>query len=595
MKKTSDKRTRGARRWAAVCGICALCLSLLSGCTTWIMQELLESGAESSRQAAIEQVDLQSYYRPRAPVPFSELTYVRPDLEALERQMLEQISGIRQGDSLAAIFEHLKSARDLLSDYDTMYVLSAIYSDMDLSDTYWYGEWQFCSDGYEVYNSLWSDVYAAVSDGDYYTQLLPLWDTEYDVQYRSTSNSYQSDLLVGETVEIIDQAIAIIDEATVSYEGEDITLDAAYDSEEYAEACAAWYEAYGEQLLALYTRMVAVCNEKARDYYGYTDYSEFMFDSYQRDYTPRMARAFCENIVEHFLPLDDAIVEYGYWDDIYKYYGDFDEHLATSRTVLSAMDPRMVEALDCMQTYSLYYNEWGENTRNRPYVNFLHTPNVPFLFCPYTDDLYSVSDFNHEFGHFYEMFTVGEKYCIPDDLAEVHSQAMSLLYAETYQTLEGDSDLLQYVLADIVDTLISQSFNANVELQAYALDKEEITVDNLRKIGEDTSILYGYGQKHELIARYQWLSDTELFTDPFQPFCYAASAGVSLDLWRLSQTDMPSALEKYDKLVNHEKNHRLMSNVAAAGMNSPFQDGWVEETAAFLRAYLIEMEDAEAV
>lgn len=580
---------------AVVAAVIILCAGLLPGCglAEQLLLEAVNSLAQSQPETSArvipeEALDLESYRRGREPVHFSELTYTRPDLDKMERQMREHIEGIRQSRTLADAFGHMKHARDLLLDYDTMYVLCDIYSDIDLGDEYWIAEWDFCDDGYELYDTLWDDVYDALYDSTYSTQLLSLWNFYDDIPYRSSENSSESDVLFDELDEIVDKAVDIIDNATILYNGEELTRYDTYYLDGWVDACAAWYERYGEELLDLYTRMVKAGSKLAREYYRYDSYAEYLFDGYGRDYTPDMARSLLEDIVTDILPLDDAICEGDYLSELPEGYGDFADCLEMARAVLGEMEPQMVDALELMREYGLYYTDVGDNMYSRAYVNHLANPNVPFMYCPFSDDLSSVGDFTHEFGHFYEIYLTMDNNCMTDDLSEVHSQTMSLLFAQTYKELSGDDALLRYILADTVDTLISQSYNAAIELQVFALEPGEITAERIAEIGLAESDRFGYGQQHELFRQYRWLTDTEIFTAPLQPFSYAASATVALDVWRLALEDRETALGAYNKLILRTQNHKFRFNIAAAGLQSPFEEGWTSNTSDFLHGYLFD-------
>lgn len=576
--------------------LAALCLGF-AGCQVQDLfpgassQSSVPAQSESMPNEREEEIDLSVYRRGRQPVLFTELTYSRPDPDKMEQEIRALALDILQSTSMAETLGYMEEARTILYDYDTMYTLSDIYSDMDLTDDDWYEEWQFCDDGYTVCEACWDSISTAIGQSAYSDSLLPLWETYDDSLSRISPNRTRSDNLLDQIDAIADEAADIVDSATIQYEGEEYTLDNATG---HRAPSVVWYETYGEKLLELYTQMITVGNELARDCYGYSDYAEYLFDTYHRDYTPEMAGRLIADIERDILPLDDALVEYGYWDDIYEEYGSFEDCMETAHTVLAEMNPEMVQALDLMLEYGLYYNEVNEDAYPRAYVIPLATPNVPFMYVPFSDDIVSAGDFTHEFGHYYEIYTMLDDSCMADDVSEIHSQAMTLLYAQTYRELTGESDLLYYNLADAVDTLQSQTFYASIELRAFALQPDEITAETIGQIGFEQSGRFGRGQEHELYARYRWLTNSDVFDEPLQRLCYASSVCVALDLWRLSLEDMDAALQTYEKLVQRDGTHRFLSNVETAGMNSPFADGWTSDLAGDLSGELMPGEIGDA-
>lgn len=573
----------GGRSVAVLLGV-ALSLALRTGCD--VQETLPLPSKEPSPQTLGEYA--QEYARDRSPVHFSELVYVRPDLEEMTAQIRELTRGIRQSSSAEEALEHMKQARDLLLEYDTMYVLSEIHYDAGWDDDL-YEEWAFCDDGYYTYNNLWDDVYSALQRSDYADQLLPLWDSSHsDDGHPISANSNKSGALLRQLDDAADEALDILYYATVPYGSRELTLNEIMQDPHWLHASKVWYEAHGEALLEQYTAMVRAGTEMARDYYRYDDYAAYLFVDYGRDYTPDMARTLVQEIETHILPLDSALEEAGFWWGAWDEYTTFEELIDMARRVLPEMNPQMLDALDLMLEYELYYVGLGDNQEPRPYVHYLPTPGVPFLFCPFYGGLYDVVSLTHEFGHFYEVYLNMDNNCGPDDLAEVHSQTMSLLFAQKQRTLDGQEELLEFAVADTVDALTYQVFNAAIELEVLALPLEEMTAQRIGQIGYEKSRLFGLGEEDELLARYEWLTDSELFTDPLQPLCYSTSAAVALDLWRVSLEDMDGALEQYDTLVHHQGDFRLLANAEAAGLESPFRSGWGEEMAAFLRAFLLE-------
>lgn len=570
--------------------LCALLLAvLLCGCGG--LQ------GESTGPSEEELAYLDSFEVQRKPVKLSEIAYVEMDLEELRSQINAHVTGIREAQDFTGVVDHMMAARALLDEYDTMYVFTQLRYNADQASDEKYRQYMYYSDHYEEYDRLWNGVYTALQRGPYADSLLPVWDTSYDAPYFYSSDSNQSGKLQAQVTEIQAEAQDILSNATVSYEGEDITLDDAYYYYEWESALSLWLEEYGPRLLELYTQLAATRSQIARDYYDFDGYAEYAFALYQRDYTPKQAKTLVEDILKHLLPLDEDLSEAGYWDweNIYDYYADFETCMEKAKPVMEIMGADFAEAQTLLRNYELYEIGTEGEQYFRPYVSYLWSFHIPVMYCPFYDDVASFGDFLHEFGHFYEFYVAKDAFSMNDDLSEIHSQTFFLLFAENYEKQYDEDTMLAYALADIVDTLVYQSVNAYIELSVYNLPEEEMTEDRIREIGRIALARFGYTISTDALANYRWLTDEELFTDPLQPFSYVTSAVASMEIWRMAQGDMTKALETYHKLIQDRQGDFFVENIEAAGIEGLFGEGWALGVAEELREFLIEArEQADA-
>ncbi len=520
-----------------------------------------------------------------APPRLSAIALTPPDMAALEAALGAEREALRRAHSFGGSLAPMMRAKRLLDEFDTNYVLSELYYNLDRSDEAALARLQAYQEHYGQSLLWWDEIDRLVKQSAHEARLRPLWNPMEQPPFQQSTRPVYAAHLEGRIWEIAAAAETLLEEETVSYLGKRLDLSGCFDQEDWEAACAAWLEAHGQTLLAHYTELVALRGELARDCYGAARFSDYIFREYGWEYSPEMAETLAEGLIEHLLPLDQALTRHGYWDELYGGELKFARFLSRARPVLEEMDARMAQAFDLLLGYELWLHEGTPDSYERPYATYLPLYHVAVILCPYDQTRRSILNFSHEFGHFYEYYRSLDTYSRQNDLSELHAQAMTLLFCEVYAQRYGEPLIASLALVDLVDSLVYQSFNCAIELAVYALPEEEIDSAQILAIGREVSARFGYDGGQEALENYQWLLDAELFTAPFAPFSYVSSAAAALELWEIAQEDLPRALTLYDQLVCHAQVEDLMGNLRLAGLRSPFAADFAQQAAARLERY----------
>lgn len=570
---------RGKR---GVLTILLVLLLLLSGCGMAI-GEILSGGREQEREQVQETL---AELRQPAPVRLERSLYERPDQRALARDIKACVRGIEDSKDWQEALDWLEQAQRVMDEVDSMYILSEFFLDSDLMDEDAYEEYLACGEIYELSSEWWVDIYYAVRSSDFSELLLPVWNPPSEKDSPRCYNSFLADSREEELEAIADEAVEIIENATVIYEGEEMTLDDTDYADNWEAAYSLWLETHGPTLLELYTDLARAGGELAREGYRMDSFTEYRFRELGRQYTPEQAAVLVEDIILYMSPLDDELTEAGYWSKMYDDYLPREEFLNAVVRTARAMD-RLQEqgeinaALTLLRDYELWEDDDGWYVLSRPYTTYLPLYRIPIMLSSYSGNVQDALNFLHEFGHFYEFYVMEEDNSSRDDLSELHSQAFSLLFTQQH----GDELLQEQVVVDAVDTLVYQSWNAAIELAVFDLPPEELSTELVGRLGTQSVLRFGY-QGTQAMERYSWLTDTELFTDPLQPFSYASSGAVALELWKLSHEDMETALLYYEDFVERNGGESLLENAQALKLDAPFYPDWAEGMAQELRDYL---------
>ena len=228
---------------------------------------------------------------------FSEMTYTRPDINALLarcKQLAAKAADAQDGDALIQVYYEQSRA---FADYTTASQLANIHYTCDTRDAYWKAEQDFFDANGPAVTNASVEISRAFLANPYVEAL-----TEH---FGTTCVAGMKNAVLGmddRTVELQQQFNALVSRyqqiyggALVELDGKQLTipqlgpykedLDPAVRRAAY-EAEAGYFDAHRDELDTLYTKIVKNLNQQAK-VLGYKDYSELSYLRMGRiDYGP---------------------------------------------------------------------------------------------------------------------------------------------------------------------------------------------------------------------------------------------------------------------------------------------------------------------
>lgn len=286
---------------------------------------------------------------------------------------------------------------------------------------------------------------------------------------------------------------------------------------------------------------------------GYDDFSELAYENYYiRNYSPSDGDALCQAVKDSFVPL---VEKYAYritQESDSLYYSD--EIDCSPEKIISSMAkclPRMSEelnfAFEYMTEYGLYDIDYSEDKISTGFTTDLYYYNEPFIFnCPY-NSYYDYTDMYHEFGHFVNAFYTETDLMFgaeDNDLAELQSQGMEVMFLEFYPEIFGEENA-RIILRDELLSLIRSVVDGTMydEFQRRIYSEESLTAERVTEIYTEVYEDYGFAQYDGYETEWMYISHN--FDRPFYYISYAISAIAALELYALSKESYSSAMDKF--------------------------------------------------
>lgn len=556
---------------------------------------------------------------------FNEMTYTRPDIDALLarcRELAAKAAAAPDGDALVRLYYEQSEA---FAEYNTAANLANIHYTCDTRDAYWKAEQDFFDANGPAVTNASVEISRAFLANPHVDALTEKFGTTCVAGMKNAVLSMDD-----RTVELQQQFNALVSRyqqiyggALVELDGKQLTipqlgpykedLDPAVRRAAY-EAEAGYFDAHRAELDELYGQIVQNLNAQAR-VMGYHDYSELSYVRMNRiGYGPEEIRKFRDQVANDVVPQLQKVmalrakrtgIAHPAFTDLPILFRDgnpkpipgYKARMDAARTMYHELSPETAEFIDFMQDNELFDVESRPGKMSGGYMTSLPSYKAPFIFANWNDTSGDVDVLTHECGHAFEGYVAERDPAIPADLecpgmesAEIHSMAMEFLTAPWHHLLFGrDTD--KYALLHAEDSFVFLAYGCEVdEFQHIMYQNPDLTPDErnaewlkLEKkyrpwIDFDNLPFYGRGAG--------WQRQLHIYECPFYYIDYCLSTMAALQFFLLSLTDHKDAWARYLRLVRRAGTASYTELLETAGLKVPFEEGSIKGIAQQMTDWL---------
>lgn len=493
-------------------------------------------------------------------VAFQDWQYTRPDVQAYEELVDRCLEAADSSRDVEEVLELVRTLDAMFSSYVTNLKLANLRHDMDVTDKYWLEEYNFCTENSTVIEAGFDDVLYALADS-------PLKDAleEDELFGEGFFDDYMGESIWDDTFTALSQR-----ENTLMTQYNDLIAQAG-DMDPTSDR---YYELYGDDITEIYIQLVDVRQDIAA-YLGYDNYLEYAYaEVYYRDYTPAQAQELIDDIRRE-LPDLYWDMDYDVWDAEYENWTEEDT-FAYVKEGAKAMGGVLWEAFRVMEQGGFYDISQNPLKYDSSYTAFMPDYQVPFILMNSQGTGADPMTFTHEFGHFCNNYaSMGSEASI--DVAEIFSQSLELL-SLTY--CKDTESLAKMQMASALSTFVIQAFFADFENKVYLLDKDALTVENVRQLYSKTAFRFSFG-----VDERTFITVPHFFVAPVYVISYVTSADAALQIFQLEQAQKGAGLQLYmDNLDTLEV--EFLAFLESAGLESPFRRGRAAEIRETLAQYV---------
>jgi len=544
-------------------------------------------------------------------IRFSEIPYLRPDMDALEREMSAGAAALRDAPSFEAAYFALLGLEAPRRRFQTLAALCEARNTMDTNDPRWAAEAAWFDAARPRWEALETALGAALTGSRFRKELEPHLGRELFRRAEMTGKAFSGAILsdLAEENRLSARYSALTANLTAEDGGRRLTLGDISRMENRGDrASRKWADglrqaAFGEaaeELDTLFGELVRVRSGIARKL-GFSSFTDAGYCRQGRTgYTREDVAAFRREIETCVTPAADALYRrqrerLGY-GTLFAYDEEADFPGAAQRAlpgraeelfepVFSALSPETRMFFGELRRSGFCDLDDRKGKIRGAYSNAFPVYGLPFIFETYDGTFGAVKTFAHECGHgLHSYLKRGEPFVdncsAASDLSEIHSMSMEFFIWPQLGRLLPAEAVPQYKAFHLKSALAFLPYGAAVdEFQTRVYDQPEMTPAGRRALWRSLEARYLPWRRYDgegfLSEGRAWQRQTHIYKWPFYYIDYVLAQTCALLYHFMDAEDHEKAWESYLELLRVSDRCSFGEALSAAGLPSPFAPGTV--------------------
>lgn len=511
---------------------------------------------------------------------FEDIEYLRPDFVEMVTTILKitpLLSMKNQGSKIKELYDQVDAE---LTYALTMRNYLNIKTSHDVTNNELIEEYSYVASNISAVTNLYCLVCIEIVESSYASVIRDEF-TDEEIQ-----ELYElSKLLTPEYIELnskindltsqyrIALATATVDVNGVAMTESDLYYNEDLSEEEFYNYQSIYMDQLNQTAGKIYLELVDLY-KKLASLSGFDNVTEYMYDSYDRDYSPRQARQFHRYVKEYIVPLYKDLASTWTEDEvnlILQTSADLNSMDSYFIDYFKNMSNNMLDVYKYMKRFGLFSAGDNQNRQQSNYTTYLYSLEQPYMSL-YTTGYYSdITTFIHEFGHFNAYYINGADLGSNIDICEIHSQANEMLFMPYYQAY-GDA------FSPIVKNQILSMLSAIIQGSLYDEFQQYVYKTNITSVRALNEAFFELECDYGLVSRSSgytqdlgWIYVNHSFEAPLYYISYGMSAIPALDIFTKSLTDREDAIQTYNELVDLGTGYPFLQLLKKTELASPFK------------------------
>lgn len=526
----------------------------------------------------------------RRTVPFSEMTYTRPDFEALQTEVETLEKQIQENK--ISYKKQLSGLKDFNQDYwnyYTMYSLCYVNYAIDTTNSFYKSEYAFFGETNPEMQYLIEDLFVACSKSKHKKQFEADYFGEGYLDAYNDGGQYSPELvtLMQQEAQLIQSYHQSSADDTIIYLGRkqsasQLLADAKSETE-YNRILEAYKKQSNETLGEIYVNLVKTRLQIAEQL-GYSSYADYAYEALERDYTAQMGATFVAQVETHLVPLYETL-----WEHEISYPAlpelAWNEIAETAGSALSKIDPLIEEVYTYLEEYQLYDVAPSSGKIAQDFTTYIENYDAPFMIINPQGGWEDLLTFAHEFGHFTDMY-VNYNTNASLDLSECASMSMEYLFLSYLPNNDADlqETLEAYKMYDTLYVYVTQSAYTAFEQEVYQLSPEEVTLTRINAIAKDVGERFG-AQNEGTGFGLTWTWIPHFYEQAFYCISYCFSNDIAFQIYQAECEKAEKGADLYLDLIQWDLEQTFLENIERVGLVNPCAEGRIVEIRNFLADY----------
>ncbi|MBR6897263.1 MAG: M3 family oligoendopeptidase [Lachnospiraceae bacterium] len=555
---------------------------------------------------------------------FSQLTYTRPDFDALKDELkatADRLKGAESYDELKKVyFEYEKASNEMSS----LFNIASIRHTIDTRDEFYEKENEYINQQLPELMPYFLSITDALNESEFRGDFEKEFGRQFFVSAELSKKSFceaNISLMQREAL-LTDEYQKIMAGCEIDFDGKKLNLygiQKYFEHEDRSVRKAAWdayshfYASNEKRLEEIWAELIDIRNEMGRNL-GFEDFIPLGYMRQGRtDYGREEVASFREQVREVIVPVCEKLYEaqakrLGV-DKVMVYdegrifpdgnavpAGDDDYMMEQARRMYHELSPETGEFIDFMMEHELLDLKNKPGKASTGYMTELPDRLAPFVFSCFNQTIGDAGVLTHELGHAFAGYQamrhqpISEYYSETTDIAEIHSMSMEQFAYPWAELFFGDQ-ADKYRFQHLQEAVTFVPFGVAVD------EFQHICYENPGLSPKERTWKW-----HELEKKYMpwrtyeddefmerggfWYHKLHIYLYPFYYINYTLTTMGAMEFKKKMAQDPKSAWQDYLTLCNVGGSISYLETLRAANLSVPFEEGAVKRAMSYAEEIL---------
>lgn len=559
---------------------------------------------------------------------FEEYTYVRPDLEEVNKRFESALEKFNAASSADEQNIAMNAINDIRNDLGTMFNLCYIRHSVDTNDGFYKDEQDYMDEIQPQVEGFITKYYEALVHSKFRSELEEKWGSQLFALAETQLKVFTPAIvpLLQKENKLSSEYTKLIASAKIHFEGEERTLaqmepfTESVDRAVRKKASEARFGFFAEnesELDRIFDELVKVRTEIAHTL-GYKNFVELAYLRMNRtDYNAEMVANFRDQVKEFIVPIATKLKErqrerigvekLKYYDEGFNFKtgnavpkGSPDWIIENGQSMYDELSKETGEFFTYMRENSLMDLVAKKGKAGGGYCTYIENYKSPFIFSNFNGTSGDIDVLTHEAGHAFQVYS-SRHYEIPEynwptyEACEIHSMSMEF-FTWPWMDKFFKEDTEKYQFAHLSSALLFLPYGVAVdEFQHWIYDHSTATPQERKQAWRDIEKKYmphkDYDGNEYLENGGFWQRQGHIYNSPFYYIDYTLAQICAFQFWKRSRENQDEAWKDYMHLCGLGGSQAFTCLVAEANLISPFEDGCVESVVGEIENWLNSVND----
>ena len=541
---------------------------------------------------------------------FSEMKYIRPELEECKKKAWVIFESFRNAESIEAAERAFLEWDSFSSHIETMINLAVVRNTIDTTDKFYENEVEYIDSMTPELSAVRQEFVRLMAESRFRTELEEKYGKLMFVNGDIFLRSFSPEIIpeTAETNKLETAYQKLIASAQIPFEGESRTISQMNPFKQSPDdkirndawrAEGLFYSEHGSELDDIFDKMVDLRTKMARKL-GFDNFVELGYLQMTRNcYDPEDISEFRKAVVKYIVPIAEQLykaqakrtgAEYpltfadaalGFRDGNPMPQGNAEDILQTSKKLYHSLSGETGEFIDMMFENELMDVLSKKGKAGGGYCTEFPDYGVPFIFSNFNGTADDVEVMTHEAGHAFAFYSArnivpSDNKCPTLDACEIHSMTMEFFGWKMSGEYFG-KDAAKFRYNHLFSAVTFIPYGTMVDhFQHIIYEKPELSPEERHDVWRrlmgiympwiklDGSVFYGEGKG--------WQRQFHIYENPFYYIDYCLAQTAALEFWVIMQDNYEEAWERYMRLVRKAGTLTFTELLQTAGLRSPFDE-----------------------